>query len=38
MKKFDIVKNKYKFLLIPAVIVLAGIIMYFVNGGDELRA
>ena len=33
MKKFDIVKNKYKFLLIPAVIVLAGIIMYFVNGG-----
>ena len=33
MKNFDIVKNKYKFLLIPAVIVLVGIIMYFVNSG-----
>lgn len=33
MKNLDLVKNKYKFLIIPAVIILAGIIMYFVNGG-----
>ncbi len=33
MKAFDIVKNKVKFLIIPAVIVLLGIIMYFVNSG-----
>lgn len=33
MKTFDIVKNKVKFLIIPAVLVLLGIIMYFVNGG-----
>lgn len=33
MKNVDLVKNKIKFLLIPAVIILVGIIMYFVNGG-----
>ena len=33
MKNVDIVKNKIKFLLIPAVIILVGIIMYFVNSG-----
>jgi len=33
MKTTDFVKNKVKFLIIPAVIILAGIIMYFVNGG-----
>ena len=33
MKKFDIVKNRVKFLLIPAVIILVGVIMYFVNSG-----
>lgn len=33
MKTFDIVKNKVKFLLIPAVIILLGIVMFFVNNG-----
>lgn len=33
MKNLDIVKNKVKFLIIPAVIILVGIIMYFVNSG-----
>lgn len=33
MKTFDIVKNKVKFLIIPAVIVLLGIIMYFYHSG-----
>lgn len=33
MKNMDIVKNKSKFLIIPAVIILIGVIMYFVNGG-----
>ncbi len=31
--KIDFVKNKFKFLILPAVIILAGIIGYFVNGG-----
>lgn len=29
----DFVKNKCKFLLIPIIIIIAGIAMYFVNGG-----
>lgn len=33
MKNMNIVKNKFKFLLLPAVIVVLGIIMYFVNNG-----
>lgn len=33
MKNLDIVKNKVKFLIIPAVIILLGVVMYFVNGG-----
>lgn len=33
MKTFDIVKNKVKFLILPAVIILLGVIMYFVNSG-----
>ena len=33
MNKFAITTNRWKFILLPAVIVLAGIIMYFVNGG-----
>ncbi len=33
MKKFEITSNRWKFILFPAVIVLAGIIMYFVHGG-----
>lgn len=33
MKTLQITKNKYKFLLIPIIIILAGIVMYFVSGG-----
>ena len=33
MKRFAITPNRWKFILLPAVIVLAGIIMYFVHGG-----
>ena len=33
MNKFAITTNRWKFIILPAVIVLAGIIMYFVNGG-----
>ena len=33
MNKFAITTNRWKFILLPAVIVLAGIIMYFVHGG-----
>ncbi len=33
MKTTDFVKNKIKYLIIPAVIVLLGVVMYFVNGG-----
>ncbi len=33
MKKFDYVKNKVKFLIIPALLIIAGVVMYFVNGG-----
>ena len=32
-KVFNMVKNKVKFLIIPAVIVIAGIAMYFINSG-----
>lgn len=31
--KMDIVKNKIKFLILPAVVILLGIIMFFVRGG-----
>ncbi len=33
MKKFAITSNRWKFVLLPAVIIVLGIIMYFVNGG-----
>ena len=33
MKTTNFVKNKVKFLIIPAVIILLGVIMYFVNSG-----
>ena len=33
MKRFDITTNRWKFIILPAVIIIAGIIMYFVNGG-----
>lgn len=33
MKKFAITSNRWKFAIFPAVIILAGIVMYFVNGG-----
>lgn len=33
MNKLSITSNRWKMMLVPAVIVLAGIIMYFVNGG-----
>lgn len=33
MKSLHMTKNKYKFLLVPVIIIIAGIIMYFVNGG-----
>ena len=33
MNKMQITSNRWKFMLLPAVIVLAGIVMYFVNGG-----
>ena len=32
-KTFDFCSNKVKFLLLPLLIVVAGIVMYFVNGG-----
>lgn len=32
-KNFDYAKNKIKFIALPVVIILAGIIMYFVHGG-----
>lgn len=31
--KFAIVKNRWKFAILPVVIILAGVVMYFVNGG-----
>lgn len=31
MKKYT--ENRYKFLIIPALIILVGIVMYFINGG-----
>jgi len=33
MKTLNVTNNKVKYLLIPIIIVLAGVIMYFVNGG-----
>lgn len=33
MKNFDIISNKMKFLLLPLLVIVAGIVMYFVNGG-----
>jgi preprotein translocase subunit SecF len=33
MKKTDIVKNKVKFLIIPILIILAGIVFFFVHNG-----
>ena len=33
MKRFEITSNRWKFVIFPAVIILAGIIMYFVHGG-----
>lgn len=33
MKTIDFIKSKVKFLIIPAVIILLGVIMYFVNNG-----
>lgn len=33
MKNMNVTANKTKFLLLPIVIIIAGIIMYFVNGG-----
>ena len=33
MKNMNVTANKTKFLLFPIVIIIAGIIMYFVNGG-----
>lgn len=33
MKAINVTKNKIKFLLIPAVIIVVGIIMFFVKGG-----
>jgi preprotein translocase SecF subunit len=33
MKTLNITKNKYKFLIIPAIIIVAGIIMFFVSNG-----
>ena len=32
-KTFNFSKNKIKFLLLPIVILIAGIVMYFVHGG-----
>lgn len=29
----DLTKNRWKFVLIPALIVLAGIVLYIVHGG-----
>lgn len=33
MEKMNITANKVKFLILPLVIIAAGIVMYFVNGG-----
>lgn len=33
MKTMNVTKNKVKFLIIPLLIIAAGIVMYFVNGG-----
>ena len=33
MNKFAITSNRWKFIILPAVILIAGIIMYFVHGG-----
>lgn len=33
MNKFAVTSNRWKFVLLPAVIIVLGIIMYFVNGG-----
>ncbi|MCD8391083.1 MAG: protein translocase subunit SecF [Firmicutes bacterium] len=33
MNKLSITSNRWKALIIPAVIIIAGIVMYFVNGG-----
>ena len=32
-KTFDFTKNKVKLLLLPILIIVAGVVMYFVNGG-----
>lgn len=33
MKTMNITSNKIKFLILPLVIIIAGVVMYFVNGG-----
>jgi len=33
MKSINVTKNKGKYLLVPIIIILAGIVMYFVNNG-----
>lgn len=33
MNKIQITSNRWKFMLLPALIIVAGIVMYFVNGG-----
>ena len=33
MKRFDITKNKVKFLILPLLIVAIGVAMFFVNNG-----
>lgn len=33
MKSLNITNNKIKYLLLPIIIIVAGIVMYFVNGG-----
>ncbi len=35
MHKFSIYQNRFKFLLLPGIIILFGIIFYFVNGGFQ---
>ena len=30
---FDFAKNKVKLLLLPIIIIVAGVVMYFVHGG-----
>ncbi len=33
MKSLNVVNNKVKFLILPILIIVAGVVMYFVNGG-----